>query len=95
LKIEKTPMKFNESALIEEVRAYIEGTYNQHYSRENGVQAIDLIFARGRGEAFCLSNITKLSDRYGLKDGKNRKDLLKIIHYAILTMHLLDKEKTI
>ena len=28
--------------------------------------------------------------RYGKKDGKNRKDLLKIIHYAIIMLHVHD-----
>ena len=36
---------------------------------------------------FCQANILKYGSRYGDKDGKNKKDLLKIIHYAILALH--------
>jgi hypothetical protein len=29
----------------------------------------------------------KYAQRYGKKDGYNRKDLMKIIHYAIIAMY--------
>ena len=32
----------------------------------------------------------KYAQRYGKKDGRNRKDLLKIIHYAIIMLHVHD-----
>ena len=38
----------------------------------------------GHGEGFCIGNILKYSQRYGKKDGKNRNDLLKVIHYGIM-----------
>jgi len=38
---------------------------------------------------FCQANAIKYLCRYGKKDGKNRKDLLKAIHYIVL---LLDSE---
>ena len=33
--------------------------------------------------------------RYGKKDGYNKKDLLKIIHYTILLWHFTQDETTI
>jgi len=41
----------------------------------------------GHGEGFCIGNILKYSQRYGKKDGKNRNDLLKVIHYGIMALH--------
>ena len=38
----------------------------------------------------------KYAQRYGKKNGYNRKDLMKIIHYAIIAMHnhdLYNEEK--
>ena len=32
----------------------------------------------------------KYAQRYGKKNGKNRKDLLKVIHYGIMALHNLD-----
>jgi len=40
---------------------------------------------------FCQANAIKYLIRYGKKMGKNRKDLLKSIHYIIL---LLSSEDT-
>ena len=30
----------------------------------------------------------KYAQRYGKKEGKNRKDLLKVVHYAIMALHI-------
>lgn len=32
----------------------------------------------------------KYAQRYGKKDGFNRKDILKIIHYAVMLLHVHD-----
>ena len=40
--------KYNEDALLQELRDYIAGTYNQHYSSGNdSIQTLDLIEACG------------------------------------------------
>lgn len=41
-------------------------------------------------KAFCIGNILKYAQRYGKKEGCNRKDLLKVIHYAIMALHVHD-----
>ena len=33
-----------------------------------------------------MGNILKYAQRYGKKDGKNKKDLMKVIHYAIIQL---------
>jgi len=43
-----------------------------------------------RQEAFCRSNILKYASRYD-KKGTARRDILKILHYAVLLMHFNDK----
>jgi hypothetical protein len=84
--------KYNESKNITEFKNYVINTYRGHYIGRENIQSLDLIFATERGEGFCIGNILKLAARYGKKGGKNRADLLKILHYALLTMYLLDKE---
>ena len=88
-----TNYKFNEDILLEEIRAYIDQTYEGHYS-ENTFQSTEVIMARGHGEGFCMGNIDKYSNRYG-KKGETpedyRKDLMKIIHYGILALYNHDK----
>ena len=71
--------KFNEDKILKDIKDYIDLTYNQHYG--NGkYQATDMIIDSGHGEGFCIGNIMKYGMRYGNKDGKNIKELKKIIH---------------
>jgi len=79
--------KFDEDLSLKEVREYIIGTYNQHYASSK-YQATDTILDAGFGEGFCMGNILKYWKRYGKKDGRNRKDLLKIIHYAMIMLFI-------
>ena len=81
--------KYNEGALIQELQSYIDATYGEHYS-QNKYQATEFIIDGGHGEGFCIGNILKYAQRYGKKDGYNRKDLLKVLHYAIIALHVHD-----
>jgi len=83
--------KYHEDEILDELRDYITGTYNQHYSAgDDKIQTLDLIEACGDGEAFCRSNILKYASRYD-KKGTARRDIMKILHYAVLLMHFNDK----
>lgn len=82
--------KFDEDLYVEEILSYIKSTYKQHYAGK--YQATDMIIDAGHGEGFTIGSIMKYAKRYGKKDGKNRKDLMKIIHYAIIALHIHDGE---
>ena len=84
--------KYNEDAIIEELRQYITDTYRQHYAAggEEGIQTLDLIASCGDGEPFCRSNILKYASRYD-KKGTARRDILKVLHYAVLLLHFNDQ----
>jgi len=83
--------KYDEDTILKELNDYIAGTYNQHYSAgDDKIQTLDLIEACGDGEAFCRSNILKYASRYD-KKGTARRDIMKILHYAVLLMHFNDK----
>jgi len=82
----ETEYKYNEGALIKELQSYIDSTYDQHYSL-NQYQATEFIIDAGHGEGFCLGNVLKYAQRYGKKNGKDRKDLLKVIHYGIIALY--------
>ena len=87
--------KYNEDVLLQELRDYITGTYGQHYSAGNdSIQTLDLIEACGDAEAFCRSNILKYASRYD-KKGTARRDIIKILHYALLLLHFSDKSATL
>ena len=81
--------RYSEDKILKELKEYIDSTYKQHYSK-NKFQATEFIMDSGHGEGFCIGNIMKYAQRFGKKDGKNRKDLLKVIHYGIMALHNLD-----
>ena len=81
--------KYNEDKILEEISQYVNNTYDEHYS-EGEVQTLDFIAACGDAKAFCRGNILKYASRYD-KKGTPRKDILKIIHYAMLLLHFSDK----
>ena len=87
----KNTQKYSEDVIIKELKDYITRTYDQHYSAgSDKIQTLDLIEACGDGEAFCRSNILKYASRYD-KKGTARRDIMKILHYAVLLMHFNDK----
>ena len=80
-------MKFNEAELLDEVREYITSTYEGHYVGKDKIQTIDVWETLNIEKEACLANILKYTMRYGKKDGYNKKDLLKIIHYTLMLWH--------
>ena len=83
-------MKYNEDKILKEIAAYIANTYGEHNSTtKEGMQVQDMLRHLDIDKDFCQANAIKYLCRYGKKDGKNRKDLLKAIHYIVL---LLDSE---
>jgi hypothetical protein len=89
--VKKVDYKYNEGEALAELKWYIDSTYDEHYSK-NKFQATEFIIDGGHGEGFCIGNIMKYAQRYGKKGGKNRKDLLKILHYTIIALFVHDKE---
>jgi hypothetical protein len=86
--------KFGEDKYLEELKEYIDSTYQGHYST-NKFQSTEVIIARGHGTGFCMGNVDKYANRYGKKGTREdaRKDLLKVIHYALLQLHVHDSEE--
>ena len=87
--IENIDYKFSEDKLINVIKEYIDNTYNQHYAKTK-FQATEFIVDGGHGEGFCIGNILKYAQRYGKKEGYNKNALLKVIHYALIALHVHD-----
>lgn len=98
--IEKTPFmteptnhlwKYNEDKILDDIKDYVTRTYKSHYCGNDNnyrdIQTIDLMAAKELATNFCQANILKYGSRYGQKDGRNKIDLLKVIHYAMLLLH--------
>jgi hypothetical protein len=83
--------KYNEDVALKELQDYIDSTYDEHYSK-NKYQATEFIIDGGHGEGFCIGNIMKYAQRYGKKNGKDKKDLMKLLHYTIIACYVHDRE---
>ena len=82
--------KYHEDEILKDIQEYVSRTYQGHYTgtkhQFRKVQTIDLMAARDIATDFCQANILKYGSRYGSKNGKNKTDLLKVIHYAMLLL---------
>ena len=101
LNVTKTPVtmtdktnhlwKYNEDKILKDIEDYVTSTYHGHYcgdeSGYDDIQTIDLMAAKKLAAGFCQANILKYGSRYGDKDGRNKRDLMKVIHYAMLLLH--------
>ena len=86
-------MKYGEDKIVKEIENYIKSTYSEHYSTtKDGFQVQDMLRHLGIDKDFCQANAIKYLARYGKKNGKNRKDLLKAIHYIVLLMSSEDNK---
>ena len=83
--------KYNEDKILKDIQDYVTSTYGSHYCGHNqeykDTQTIDLMAAKDLATHFCQANILKYGSRYGDKDGRNKRDLMKVIHYAMLLLH--------
>lgn len=84
--------KYNEGAIIRDFWNYIDSTYGQHYAGDQGLQVVDIWESLGSLDTTARDTAIKYLMRYGKKEGKNRKDLLKAIHYIVLMLYVHDKE---
>lgn len=86
--------RFNEDQILKEALTYLESTYAGHYvgelagrdqwGQQNNIQTIDVWQTLGSVDTTCRDTAIKYLMRYGKKEGHNRKDLLKAIHYIVL-----------
>jgi hypothetical protein len=86
-------MKYGEDKIIKEIGKIhtinIWSTLQYNQRRFPGTRYVKPIRI---DKDFCQANAIKYLCRYGKKDGKNRKDLLKAIHYIVLLMSSEDNK---
>ena len=61
----------------------------------NNYDMIDFIVDGGHGTGFCIGNVLKYAQRYGKKGSHAdaRKDLMKVLHYALIQLHIHDTQE--
>lgn len=76
--------KYGEDEVLQKVYDYIASTYGEHYAQDTGIQLFDYWESLGILQPMAAGTAIKYLARFGKKDGHNKKDLLKAIHYTIL-----------
>jgi len=84
--------KYGEDKTIQLLKDYIDGTYGEHYVAKD-IQVVDVWQSLGSLETTARDTAIKYLSRYGKKDGRNKKDLLKAMHYIILMIHAGEQPK--
>jgi len=75
--------KYDEDKFLAEIETYLKGTYGEHYEGSN---FMDEVYEEGDIEAFCRQTSKKYITRYGKKEGYNKKDIMKSIHYLLFLL---------
>jgi hypothetical protein len=87
--------RYMEDSILAEIRNHIDSTYvsDDHYvcvseESDKKMQCFDALMSLGDASTtFRDTSITYLW-RYGKKGGKNRKDILKAIHYLVMLLYV-------
>ena len=93
----KSQYRYSEDKFLKEVGDYVESTYAGHYVGGGQYQTVDIWNTLGSAATTCRDTAIKYLMRYGKKDGYNKKDLLKAVHYITLLNHYtqeIDNDET-
>jgi hypothetical protein len=84
----KIPYKYAEDQIISDFKTYIDKTYGEHYKTENHIQAVDAWIALGDSTPTFRNTALKYLWRYGKKNGSNKADLMKTLHYVLMCLYV-------
>ena len=89
--------KYAEDRIIADFHAYIDKTYSEHYkTEEQSIECFDAWIALGDSTPTFRNTALKYLWRYGKKNGSNKADLLKALHYTMMCLyvdHYRDNDK--
>jgi hypothetical protein len=86
--------KYDEGEIIADFKDYIDSTYSQHYKTEQeSVECFDAWIALGDSTNTFRNTAIKYLWRYGKKNGNNKDDLMKALHYVMMCLYV-DHYKT-
>jgi len=81
--------KYAENAIINDFQDYIDKTYDEHYkTNEDSVECFDAWIALGESTATFRNTAIKYLWRYGKKNGNNKDDLMKALHYTLMCLYV-------
>ena len=81
--------KYNEDDILAEFKTFVDATYTGHYQTETqDVECFDAWIALGDSGPTFRNTALKYLWRYGKKEGNNKKDLFKALHYIMMVLYV-------
>lgn len=85
----KIEYKYAEDQILLDLEAYINKTYGEHYKTSDKIECFDAWFALGNATTTFRDTAIKYLWRAGKKGSSEdqKKDLMKALHYVMLTLY--------
>lgn len=81
--------KYAENEIISDFHDYIDKTYEEHYkTNEKSIECFDAWIALGNSTDTFRNTALKYLWRYGKKNGNNKADLMKALHYTLMCLYV-------
>ena len=81
--------KYAENDIISEFHDYIDKTYEEHYkTNEKSIECFDAWIALGNSTDTFRNTALKYLWRYGKKNGNNKADFMKALHYTLMCLYV-------
>ena len=79
--------KYAEDEILFDMQSYINKTYGEHYKTSSHIECLDAWIALGDATSTFRDTAIKYLWRYGKKNGNNKDDLMKALHYVMLALY--------
>jgi hypothetical protein len=81
--------KYAEDKILADLKAHLDATYSEHYMTEDkSIECFDAWIALGDSTPTFRNTAIKYLWRYGKKNGSNKKDLMKALHYIFMCLYV-------
>jgi hypothetical protein len=81
--------KYAEDKILADLKTHLDKTYSEHYAtEEQGIECFDCWIALGESTPTFRNTAIKYLWRYGKKNGNNKKDLIKALHYIFMCLYV-------
>jgi hypothetical protein len=80
--------KYAEDKILADLKEHLDKTYSEHYATDDkGIECFDAWIALGDSTPTFRNTALKYLWRYGKKNGNNKKDLMKAMHYIFMCLY--------
>jgi len=80
--------KYAEDRMLSDLHDYLDNTYSEHYKTEDfQIECFDAWIALGDATPTFRNTALKYLWRYGKKNGNNKDDLMKALHYTLMCLY--------